>query len=72
MDWPVALPAMLALLDDVAELLDVDAGVADGVEAVTVRVVGACGWKARMAAVPAIVALRTMGDRRTGVLPFRR
>jgi hypothetical protein len=43
MDWPVALPAMLALLDDVAELLDVDAGVTDGVEAVAVRVVGACG-----------------------------
>jgi hypothetical protein len=44
-DSPVALPALLALLDDAAELLDVDvdAGVGDVVEAVAVRVAGVCG-----------------------------
>src|SRR4051812_2905098 len=40
--------------------------------AVAVGADGACAWKARMPAVPAIVALRTMGDRRKGWAPSER
>src|SRR3954469_6293687 len=62
---PVAVPLPVPLL---LEPLEVAVGVDVGAEAVAVWTAGAWAWKARMPAVPATVAARTMGDRRMGWL----
>src|SRR4051794_39507202 len=61
--------AVLADFDDVEVVALADA--VDLVDAVAVGTAGVRGWKARMPAVPAIVAVRTMGDRRIGSLRLR-
>jgi hypothetical protein len=55
---PVALPAALA-----PELLD-EVVVAADEEAVAGWTAGVCAWNASTPAVPAIVAVMTMGERR--------
>jgi hypothetical protein len=68
-DTVVELPeepdlVLLPAPDDVPEPLDVVFDVVD--EAVARWTAGVWGWKAKTPAVPAIVAARTMGDRRMG------
>src|SRR4051795_5501332 len=63
-DEPLPDEAPEPLVDVLDVLLD-----ADAVDAVAVCTAGACAWKARMPAVPATVAVRTMGDRRMGSAP---
>jgi hypothetical protein len=66
---PLAVPETVVELPE--ELVPEALGVVDGGDAVALRTAGVWGWKARMPAVPATVAARTMGDRRMGELLVR-
>jgi hypothetical protein len=70
---PVAVPSPLLLPVDVVELFAAVVTVVGVVVADAVWTVADWGWKARTPAVPAMVAPRTMGDRRIiKGLAFRR
>jgi hypothetical protein len=67
---PVPVPVPPVVPDEVPALCAALLAAAV-VDAVAVGTAGVRGWKARTAAVPAIVAETTMGARRIGVLPLR-
>jgi hypothetical protein len=76
-DEPEPAPLPLLPLDDdererVVALDDADEDVVVAADAVALTAAGARWWKARTPAVPAIVAARTMGDRRMLWLRVRR